>query len=109
MLHKDELYLVALSGGADSVCLLRCLKTLGYRLEAIHCNFRLRSEESDRDELFCQELCRKLDIPLHLAHFDTSSYAQLHHVSIEMAARELRYAHFKNPVSYTHLRAHETS
>ena len=96
MLHKDELYLVALSGGADSVCLLRCLKALGYYLEAIHCNFRLRGEESDRDELFCQELCRKLDIPLHLAHFDTRSYAQLHHVSIEMAARELRYAHFKN-------------
>lgn len=96
MLHKDELYLVALSGGADSVCLLRCLKALGYRLEAIHCNFRLRGEESDRDELFCQELCRKLGIPLHLVHFDTRSYAQLHHVSIEMAARELRYAHFKN-------------
>lgn len=96
MLHKDELYLVALSGGADSVCLLRCLKALGYRLEAIHCNFRLRGEESDRDELFCQELCRKLDVPLHLAHFDTRSYARLHHVSIEMAARELRYAHFKN-------------
>lgn len=96
MLHKDELYLVALSGGADSVCLLRCLKALGYRLEAIHCNFRLRGEESDRDELFCQELCRKLDVPLHLAHFDTRGYARLHHVSIEMAARELRYAHFKN-------------
>ena len=96
MLRKDELYLVALSGGADSVCLLRCLKALGYHLEAIHCNFRLRGEESDRDELFCQELCRKLDVPLHLAHFDTRSYARLHHVSIEMAARELRYAHFKN-------------
>lgn len=96
MLRKDELYLVALSGGADSVCLLRCLKALGYHLEAIHCNFRLRGEESDRDELFCQELCRKLDVPLHLAHFDTRGYARLHHVSIEMAARELRYAHFKN-------------
>ncbi|MFR5270467.1 MAG: ATP-binding protein [Hoylesella buccalis] len=67
-----------------------------YRIEAIHCNFRLRGEESDRDELFCHELCQKLGIPLHLAHFDTRSYAQLHHVSIEMAARELRYAHFKN-------------
>lgn len=88
--------MVALSGGADSVCLLRCLMALGYHLEAIHCNFRLRGEESNRDELFCQELCQKLDIPLHLVHFDTRSYAQLHHVSIEMAARELRYAHFKN-------------
>lgn len=96
MLHKDELYLVALSGGADSVCLLRCLMALDYHVEAIHCNFRLRGEESNRDELFCQELCQKLDIPLHLAHFDTRSYAELHHVSIEMAARELRYAHFKN-------------
>lgn len=100
MLHKDELYLVALSGGADSVCLLRCLMALGYHVEAIHCNFRLRGEESNRDELFCQELCQKLDIPLHLAHFDTRSYAELHHVSIEMAARELRYAHFKNLCKY---------
>ena len=94
LLNSDGRYLVALSGGADSVCLLLVLKQLGYFVEAIHCNFHLRGEESDRDELFCQNLCAQKQIPLHLVHFDTHEYAQLHKVSIEMAARQLRYRHF---------------
>ena len=94
LLQSDGRYLVALSGGADSVCLLLVLKQLGYFVEAIHCNFHLRGEESDRDELFCQNLCAEKQIPLHLVHFDTREYAQLHKVSIEMAARQLRYHHF---------------
>lgn len=94
LFQSDGRYLVALSGGADSVCLLLVLKQLGYFVEAIHCNFHLRGEESDRDELFCKNLCAEKQIPLHLVHFDTREYAQLHKVSIEMAARQLRYHHF---------------
>lgn len=94
LLQPDGRYLVALSGGADSVCLLLVLKQLGYFVEAIHCNFHLRGEESDRDELFCKNLCAEKQIPLHLVHFDTREYAKLHKVSIEMAARQLRYHHF---------------
>ena len=94
LLRVDALYLVALSGGADSVALLLCLKELGYRVEAVHCNFHLRGEESLRDEQFCEELCQRENIPFHKAHFDTQSYADLHKVSIEMAARELRYRYF---------------
>ncbi len=94
LLQSDGRYLVALSGGADSVCLLFVLKQLGYFVEAIHCNFHLRGEESDRDEDFCRSLCAEKQIPLHLVHFDTKEYAQLHKVSIEMAARQLRYHHF---------------
>ncbi len=94
LLRVDALYLVALSGGADSVALLLCLKELGYRVEAVHCNFQLRGEESMRDERFCEELCQHENIPLHKVHFDTQSYADLHKVSIEMAARELRYRYF---------------
>ena len=94
LLRVDALYLVALSGGADSVALLLCLKELGYRVEAVHCNFHLRGVESLRDEQFCEDLCQRENIPLHKAHFDTQAYADLHKVSIEMAARELRYRYF---------------
>ena len=95
LLDREGLHLVALSGGADSVALLRVLLRLGYRVEAAHCNFHLRGGESDRDEAFVEALCREQGVPLHRAHFDTKAYAALHHVSIEMAARDLRYAYFR--------------
>lgn len=95
LLNHNDLYIVALSGGADSVALLLLLKEQGFRIHAAHCNFHLRGEESDRDEAFCVELCGRLGIELHRVHFDTKTYADLHHVSIEMAARELRYRWFE--------------
>ena len=95
LLNPNELYIVALSGGADSVALLLLLKEHGFNVHAAHCNFRLRGDESDRDEAFCVELCQKLGVELHRAHFDTREYAELHKVSIEMAARELRYKWFE--------------
>lgn len=91
---QESLFLVALSGGADSVALLRALIALGYHVEAAHCNFHLRGKESDRDEMFCNNLCEELGIRLHVAHFDTIAFATLRKVSIEMAARELRYRWF---------------
>lgn len=96
LLSKGKKYIVALSGGADSVCLLLVLQRLGYDVEAAHCNFKLRGEEADRDEQFCVELCKKNDIKIHLVHFDTNFYAISHKISIEMAARELRYSYFEN-------------
>ena len=94
LLEKDKKYLVALSGGADSVALLLVLYELGYTVEACHCNFHLRGEESDRDERFCVTLCQQLNIKLHRIHFDTRTYAKLHNESIELAARNLRYRFF---------------
>lgn len=95
LLNPNELYIVALSGGADSVALLLLLKNAGFNVHAAHCNFRLRGAESDRDEAFCAELCHRLGVELHRVHFDTREYAELHKVSIEMAARELRYRWFE--------------
>ena len=94
LLDKRCKYLVALSGGADSVALLLTLHELGYQVEVCHCNFQLRGSESERDEHFCVQLCESLDIPLHRIHFDTRLYAEVHKESIELAARNLRYRYF---------------
>ena len=90
----DEPLFVALSGGPDSVALLHILHTLGYPVIALHCNFHLRGEESDRDQHFCETLCRQLNVPLKIKHFDTFAYMEQRNLSLEMAARELRYAWF---------------
>ena len=94
LLVKDKPVLVAVSGGADSVGLLDVLLQAGYVCIAAHCNFHLRGEESDRDETFVRELCTRLNVPLHIASFETYSYARSRKLSIEMAARELRYTWF---------------
>ena len=95
LLSLSDLYIVALSGGADSVALLLLLDEMGYKVHALHCNFHLRGEESDRDERFCEDLCLKKNIPFHCIHFDTLMYAETHKMSVEMAARELRYRYFE--------------
>lgn len=87
--------LVTVSGGADSVALLHILaKDKSKEIFAVHCNFHLRDDESDRDQKFVENLCQTLDIPLDIVHFDVHQYCNLHHVSIEMACRELRYKEF---------------
>lgn len=86
---------VALSGGPDSVALLHILHSLGYQCHALHCNFHLRGAESDRDESFCRDLCKQFDIALDVRQFDTYRYMEERHLSLEMAARELRYNWWK--------------
>lgn len=96
LLDEHARVIVGLSGGPDSVCLALMLHRLGYEVIAVHCNFHLRDEESWRDEQFATALCEKNGIICHKAEFDTLKYAKEQKISIEMAARELRYSKFRH-------------
>lgn len=97
--HRPRL-LMAVSGGADSVAMLRVITSVRGRAVcdavAVNCNFNLRGEESDRDSRMVAELCRRLEVPLHNLSFDTRAYIAGHPgLSVEMACRELRYRAFR--------------
>lgn len=94
LLTKEQPVLVCISGGADSVALLDVLLRAGYICIAAHCNFHLRGDESIRDEQFVRRLCQEKGVKLHVRDFDTQAYARNEAISIEMAARELRYRWF---------------
>jgi len=94
LLQPDKSIIVGLSGGKDSVALIHILISLGYKCIAAHCNFHLRDEESNRDEHFSESFSKSLDIPFFKINFDTKQYARVNQVSIEMAARDLRYNWF---------------
>lgn len=87
--------LLAISGGIDSVCLADLLLKSGYNIEFAHCNFNLRKLESDQDEIFVSNLANKHKIPFHHISFDTNNYASSNKLSVQMAARELRYKWFE--------------
>lgn len=89
--------LVAVSGGADSMCLLELLRntTLDIEIEIAHVNFHLRGEESDMDESFVCGWARQYSIPCHTLQANTIAYAKEYSISIEMAAREIRYDWFR--------------
>lgn len=95
LLTTDKPVIVGISGGADSVALLTVLCDLGYTCIGAHCNFHLRGEESDRDELFVKNFTESLNIPFYKIDFPTKEYAVQHQISLEMAARELRYEWFE--------------
>ena len=99
MICGGDTVVCGLSGGADSVALLLIMKELSERLnitvEALHVNHCLRGKESDRDELFCKALCSENHIPFTAASCDVMSYSRSKCLSVEEAARELRYLIFK--------------
>lgn len=96
LVPEKETALLAVSGGIDSICLASLFlnSAAGRRFAVAHCNFHLRGEDSDSDEALVAAWCGRNGVRYHKADFDTEQYASSHNVSIEMAARELRYDWF---------------
>lgn len=92
---KSDAILLAVSGGVDSMAMLYMFQEAGYRIGVAHCNFQLRGKESDADEDFVRQVCKELDVPFFSRRFETEAYAWENTLSIQMAARELRYAWFE--------------
>ncbi|REH46343.1 tRNA(Ile)-lysidine synthase [Tenacibaculum gallaicum] len=107
---KEKKLLIAISGGVDSVVLTHLLHKLQFNISLAHCNFQLRREESDLDEVFVKRLGKNLNIQTFTTNFNTNEYATKNKLSTQLAARELRYDWFdklnqKNTFDYT-LTAH---
>ncbi|WP_235954374.1 tRNA lysidine(34) synthetase TilS [Limnovirga soli] len=91
---QNNMLVLAISGGVDSVVLLHLLAASGYNLELAHCNFQLRAEESERDEAFVQSLAIQYQKKLHLRRFSTAQIAASEKKSIQETARTIRYSWF---------------
>ncbi|WP_296148079.1 tRNA lysidine(34) synthetase TilS [uncultured Flavobacterium sp.] len=91
---KEKKLLLAISGGIDSVVLATLLKQLNYDISLAHCNFQLRGIESDEDENFIKNLASENNLKLFVTSFDTESFAKDNKLSIQVAARQLRYIWF---------------
>lgn len=94
LIADGDRVLLAVSGGRDSVCLAHLMHRAGIPFAIAHCNFNLRPVECDRDQHFVRQLADQYHVPFHTVSFDTRSYATSNHLSIEEAARQLRYNWF---------------
>ena len=94
LFNASDKLLLAVSGGVDSVVLCELCKQAGYDFAIAHVNFQLRGEESEADEQFVKELAKKYYVELFVKKFDTLAYAEENKISVQVAARELRYTWF---------------
>ncbi|HOL74282.1 MAG TPA: tRNA lysidine(34) synthetase TilS [Bacteroidales bacterium] len=93
--YKQLKFLIGVSGGVDSMVLSNIFMKLNLNIAVAHVNFQLRGNDSDEDEQFVREYFTNLDIPIYIKKVDTKTYAKEHKLSIEQAARELRYDYFE--------------
>ncbi|MFA8450869.1 MAG: tRNA lysidine(34) synthetase TilS [Bacteroidales bacterium] len=94
LIDKDQKVLLAVSGGPDSVVMIHLFHQAKIEFAIAHCNFHLRGKESDEDEQFVVQLSQRYAVPLFIEHFNTKKYAKENGISIQMAARDLRYKWF---------------
>ncbi|WP_259014069.1 tRNA lysidine(34) synthetase TilS [Emticicia fluvialis] len=95
LFEPTDKVLLAVSGGKDSVLLFDLFLEAKFNFAVAHCNFRLRGEDSDKDALFVQQLCEQNSVPFYTVAFDTRAFAKANKLSIEMAARQMRYEWFE--------------
>lgn len=95
LFEPSERLLLAVSGGKDSVLMARLFEEAGWNFAIVHCNFKLREEDSEQDEQFVAELASEYQVPFYSKAFYTEEYAGSNGISIQMAARELRYQWFE--------------
>lgn len=95
LISPADKVLLTISGGVDSMVMLHLFRQSSFKIGIAHCNFQLRGKEANEDEALVQKTAEEYDIPFYSIHFDTKSYAQEHDISIQMAARDLRYAWFQ--------------
>ena len=106
LFEKKDKLLLAISGGVDSVVLAHLLNKLNYKFDLVHCNFNLRAKESKLDEQFCLKTAKQLKVKIFIKQFKLEEYCKKHKISIQMAARELRYEWFSELLkkqSYSYL------
>lgn len=96
LFQPEEKILLAVSGGMDSVVMLHLFAKAKFNFAVAHCNFGLRGEESDADEQFVKKVAKKYKVPFFSEQFDTVAFAEREKISIQMAARVLRYEWFEN-------------
>lgn len=95
LFKRKERMLLTVSGGVDSVVMCHLFKEAGYDFAIAHCNFQLRGEESDGDEAFVDKLAKTYEVPFYSVRFDTQAYSKEQKITIQEAARDLRYEWFE--------------
>lgn len=94
LFEPTDKILLTVSGGKDSMAMLHLFIAANYNIGVAHCNFQLRGKEANDDALFVEQICEKHNIPFHLIKFETTAFAEKNKISIQMAARTLRYEWF---------------